>query len=515
MTTKSLVGILLILALVITGCTPFKAASFRTSEPDYWPTAGWQNSPPEAQGMDSELLAQMLEEISANNTRIHSVLIVRNGYMVTEAYFHPYTRATKMHVQSITKSVIGALLGIAIEEGYIKSENQKRLSFFPDREFANPGKNKDEIRLKHLLSMSSGFPCQEFSESGQSMEQTSDWVQFMLDLPVDASPGTTFGYCNGNPHLLSAIIQEKTGMITREFANQKLFKPLGIPVVEERDWETDPEGFSNGGYGLFLRPADLAKFAFLYLQDGKWEDGQILPKRWVADSTVQSVQKPEGPGYGYLWTVYPQSNYVDHYAALGLAGQQIHIYPSRNLIVIVTAELEAYAEATEIERMLNEFILPAIQSDSALPDNPEAVSHLQAAVETARNPVKSVAQLPAIANEVSGKLYRLEENPNDWKTFVIIFEPGANTARVSTNEYNDLDEIGLDNIYRRAALSQDQYMMRGHWVDDHTFLIDFVALPLGNNLTYNIQLKYSDKDIEISIEQPIFAGEPMIIKGTS
>ncbi len=119
-------------------------------------------------------------------------------------------------------------------------------------------------------------------------------------------------------------------MNTREFANQELFAPLGIPAVEASDWWTDPQGFSNGGYGLYLRPVDLAKFAYLYLQNGKWEGQQILPERWVADLTIQYVQKPEGPGYGYLWTVYPKTDQPDHFAALGLAGQQVHIYPSRN-----------------------------------------------------------------------------------------------------------------------------------------------------------------------------------------
>jgi hypothetical protein len=97
---------------------------------------------------------------------------------------------------------------------------------------------------------------------------------------------------------------------------------------------------------------------------------------------------------------------------------------------------------------------------------------------------------------------------------VLFFEPGANTARVSTNEFNDLDEIGLDNIYRRAVLPQDQYMMRGHWVDDETFLIEWIALPLGNNFSNNIELKYSAGEVEISIEPPIFAGEPTVIKGS-
>ncbi len=184
MTRKTAVCVFLALAMLVAGCAQSKSVAVRTPEPDYWPTAGWQHSTPEAQGMDLKLLSQMLEEISAKEIRIHSVLVVRNGYMVAEAYFHPYTCDTKMHVQSITKSVIGALVGIAIKDGYVKSENEKLLNFFPNRFFANHGENKDSIRLKDLLSMSSGFPCQEFSDSGQSMEQTSGWIQYMLICPL-------------------------------------------------------------------------------------------------------------------------------------------------------------------------------------------------------------------------------------------------------------------------------------------------------------------------------------------
>jgi CubicO group peptidase (beta-lactamase class C family) len=459
--------------------------------------------------MDSELLSKMLEDINANKTSIHSLLVIRNGYMVTEAYFHPYTRDTKMHIQSVTKSVIGALVGVAIKQGHIKSANEKLLSFFPNRAYENPSKNKDSIRLKHLLSMSSGLPCQEFSNSGQSMEQSSDWVQFMLDLPVDTPPGKTFGYCNGNPHLLSAILEKTTGMNTREFANQELFKPLGIPAVAASDWWVDPQGFSNGGFGLFLRPVDMAKLALLYLNNGKWDGEQILPAQWVIDSTVQYVQKPEGAGYGYLWTVYPDS---DRYSALGTAGQQIHVYPSKNLIVIATAELETYMEAPEIENMLKENILPAIKSDALLAANPDGVSRIEAAVELAANPIQHVPALPAMAREISGKLYTLEDNPYQWQKMLLIFDPGARIARVSTTGGDDLDEIGLDNLYRRSTSPVNQYMLRGHWTDDQTFMVEWTQ-P-GNTGSLEIGLTYTGENVEISVQPIIFGGEPTMIKGS-
>ena len=511
MTFKTVLCVFLALSILIAGCAPLKSVSVKVPAPDHWPTAGWQSSTPEAQGMDSKLLAQMLEEVSANKTNIHSVLVIRNGYMVTEAYFHPYTRDTKIHIQSVTKSVIGALVGVAVKQGYIKSVNEKLLSFFPDRIYSNPSKEKDSIRLKHLLSMSSGFPCQEFSDSGRSMEQTWGWVQFMLDLPVDIPPGETFGYCNGNSHLLSAIVEKRTGMNTREFANQQLFKPLGIPPAEAFEWWVDPQGFSMGGDGLFLRPVDLAKLAFLYLHNGEWDGQQIFPRNWVADSTVQYVQKPEGPGYGYLWTVYPDTG---RYSALGLGGQQIHVYPSKNLIVIATAELETFMEAPEIERMINNFILPAIKSDKPLAENSTGVARLQAAMDLATNPIQPVPPLPAIAQEISGKLYTLEENPYGWKNLVLIFKPGTSTAQVSTVGPDDLDEIGLDNIFRPARLPENQYMMRGHWMDDQTFGVEWWS-TVNNNGTSMIQVKYNGNNVEISIHNLIFDEAPLtVMKGT-
>jgi len=508
MTQRSIVCIFLVLILSMAGCTPSKSISVPVPEPNYWPTVDWKSSAPEAQGMDSELLAKMIENINANKTSIHSVLVIRNGYIVTEAYFHPYTRDTKMHIQSVTKSVMGALTGIAVQKGYIKSANEKMLGFFPNRTYKNLGKNKDAIRLKHLLSMSSGFPCQEFSNAGQSMEQSSGWVQYMLDLPVETPPGKTFGYCDGNPHLLSAILEKTTGMNTREFANQELFKPLGIPAVTASDWWTDPQGFSNGGYGLFLRPVDMAKLAFLYLNNGKWDGKQILPTYWVADSTTQYVQEPEGPGYGYLWTVYPESG---RYSALGFAGQQIHVYPSKNLIVIVTAELETFMEAPEIEKMLNENILPAIKSDAPLAANSEGVSRLKAAVELAANPIQPVPELPATALEISGQPYALEESPFGWKHIVLFFERGSSTARITTNLKEEPEEIGLDNIYRLGYSTSDHFM-RGHWVDNQTFALDWT--PMGMNGSANIQLKYRGDEVQITIMQLIFSGEPTIIKGS-
>lgn len=510
---KKIATFILALFVLLAACAPAPSISARVPEPDYWPTSGWQSSTPEAQGMESDLLANMLEDISAEQSKIYSVLVVRNGYLVTEAYFHPYTRATKHHVQSVTKSVIGMLVGKAIDQGSIKSAQETLVNFFPGRVFTDPSEKKSSIQLAHLLSMSSGLDCAEFSPSGPSMEQSDGWVQFMLDLPVVSTPGEKFGYCNGNAHLLSAILEKTTGMTAREFANQELFQPLGIATVDQADWAPDPKGYTNGGYGLHILPSDLAKLGFLYLHNGKWEDQQLIPSGWVAESTRQHALKEDGSGYGYLWTVYPKAG---HYAALGLGGQQIHVYPSRNLVVVITAGMEAYAEAPEIEKMLNQYILPAVKSDRPLEANSAGEARLQNAVEKAGNPLLPLAELPETALDISGSVYTFGENPMGWQTMRLDFKPGASAAQLFLNGGPAI-EIGLDNLFRLSKVEPfGALLLRGRWVDERTFSADYpysITGPtrLGELGETEMRFQFSGDRLDVTIIPLIFGGEPFTI----
>jgi CubicO group peptidase (beta-lactamase class C family) len=520
----NLIYIFFAFALVITGCSPaaqnpsptLSLNATPTQETIHWSTESWQNSTPEMQGMDSALLAQMIEDISANQTGIHSVLVIRNGQMVVEAYFHPYTQDVKVHIQSVTKSVIGALVGIAMQEGILQNIDEPVLSFFPDYKINNPDPGKNAIQLKHLLSMASGLDCAEFTSSSSSMEQSPDWVQYMLDLPLTSAPGEQFGYCNGNAHLLSAILEKVSGMTTLDFANQELFQALGIPPISQADWGTDPQGIAIGGFGLHLKPVDLAKIALLYLRDGKWEDQQIFPEGWAAASGTQVIEKGDGSGYGYLWTVYPQDG---HYAALGLGGQQIHIFPSKDLIVVVTAGFESYAEAPEIEKMLNEYILPAIKSDKMLAENPESQARLQAAIGTVKHPVQPVAALPSIAQDISKSRYVFEENPLGWQSIEFNFEPGTDSTQVIFNDAVHL-EIGLDNLYRLSKTeSLGELLLRGQWIDGQTFMLEYPYPLFGQNTLGELghtqaRFRFQGDDLQVTAKELIFGTEPVVLKGS-
>jgi CubicO group peptidase (beta-lactamase class C family) len=318
----------------------------------YWPTEGWRICTPEEQGMDSALLEQMLDAISDRQLNVHGVVVVRNGYIVAETYFPPYDQDTRHEIYSCTKSFISALIGIAIGEGYIEGIDQPVLSLFPDRTFANLDPRKEAMTLEHLLTMTSGLDWEEGMPIYVEMVRSGDWVRFVLDKPMVAEPGSEFNYCSGCSHLMSAIIQETAGMNTLDFAQSRLFEPLGITNVH---WESDPAGIPNGGWGLHITPRDMAKLGYLCLNDGIWDGRQIVPAEWVRASVQDKIETEVE--YGYQWWVLPA---LDAYAARGLNGQAIFVIPDLDIVAVFTGEI-IDATSDVLLELVEEFVVPAVQ----------------------------------------------------------------------------------------------------------------------------------------------------------
>ena len=342
-------------------------------------------STPEEQGVKSQILADMVARIVKNDFSIDSILIVRNGYKVLDAYFHPFSRGQKHHIYSCTKSIMSALIGIAIEKGYIRSVDQSIMDFFPNRTMANMDDRKKSITLEHLLMMAPGLKCRDsylYRRRGlKQMWYSYDWAQFVLDLPMEAAPGEKFEYCNGVSYLLSVIIQNTTKRKTLDFARQYLFDPMGIKDVE---WERSPEGVDIGYGEMWLQPHDMAKIGLLYLNEGKWGDRQILPSEWVEISTAAHIAAKPFEHYGYHWWVDSDGNF----AAAGYKGQRIFVAPDKDLVVVITAHLKAI-ESTTSDFLLSSYILPAAASDIKLPPNPSAQTRLKDLVKkAATTPVK-------------------------------------------------------------------------------------------------------------------------------
>jgi CubicO group peptidase (beta-lactamase class C family) len=262
--------------------------------------------------MDSEALAQAFDYVRQNQIPVHSLLIVRNGYLVLDAYFYPFQEDQVHDGASMTKSITSTLVGIALGKHKLSSLGQPVLSLFPERQVGNRDERKDRMTIEHLLTMTSGLDCHsDHAElTLREMMQSKDWVQFMLDLPMVAEPGSKFEYCSGGMHLLSAIISQCTGSSALEFARHELFEPLGIQDVI---WPSDAHGVSHGWGDLHLQPRGMAKIGYLWLNQGRWEGRQIVPVEWMQ----QATQPHSHPGhstaeYGYGFWVYPQRNPTEY-----------------------------------------------------------------------------------------------------------------------------------------------------------------------------------------------------------
>lgn len=296
------------------------------------PAGDWTVSSPEGQGMDPQILEAMFQKIEKfPQNEIHSVLIVRNGVIVGEKYYQGYDQNRQNTLYSCTKSVISALVGIAIEEGLIKGVDQPVSDFFPDALAVNPDPRKSEMLLEDLLTMRAGLEWQEGNPAYGSLYRSSDWVAFMLNKPLEADPGKVFNYCSGCTHVLSGVLSKATGMPTQAYAKLRLFEPLGI---KDYAWEMDAAGNAIGGWGLDLTARDMARFGYLFLNGGSWDGKQLVPASWVEKSTRAGFATGDDWDYAYQWWVKPAENV---YAAQGMHGQKIYVVPDRKMVVVVTA----------------------------------------------------------------------------------------------------------------------------------------------------------------------------------
>lgn len=294
----------------------------------------------------------MLSAVEARDLGLHSLLVIRNGYLVSETYFGAYQSDTRHETFSVTKSFIATLVGVAVRQGVIDRIERPIADYLPGEVAASLKPEQKAISVQDLLTMRTGLDWQEDDVTISAMARSPDWVQFVLDRPMARPPGQTFNYCTGCMHLLSAALEQAAGTDLRDFAEAQLFEPLGISNVR---WQTDAQGIPIGGWGLQLTPRDMAKLGYLYLQDGTWAGQPIISPEWAESATRTHVAAGE-QGYGYLWWTYPT---LGAYAALGRGGQTILVVPDDRLIVVTTAENQGHAEIFDL---IEQSVLPAVQN---------------------------------------------------------------------------------------------------------------------------------------------------------
>lgn len=361
-----------------------------------WPTHRWSGSAPEAHGVDANRLDAGYEYLTTNFPAFHTLITIRHGVLVYERQNpdarEPAASAVARHrmaqrvqrasapgltffdqlgpqwnTRSVAKSVLSAIVGIAIDRGLISSVDQPLVTLLPGAFPDDTDDAKRRITLRHLLTMTSGLASIEEGLRPLEMMTSENWVQYALSMPMVAEPGKTLIYNSGNTHLLSAAITAVTGQTVLDFANQYLFHPLGIRGVV---WEAAPEGITFGSGNLFMAPRDMAKMGYLYLRRGRWEERRLLSEAWIEASLQPYHDFAHGFRYGYLWYLKEEAsrNGGGRYmtiSAAGIGGQKILIVPALDLVVVATAKTSFADDASyHLNIAISEHILPAIAEES-------------------------------------------------------------------------------------------------------------------------------------------------------
>jgi CubicO group peptidase (beta-lactamase class C family) len=332
-------------------------------ENDYTPNALWRTK----EKLDVEMLSNLDSIIKMQYTNIEGILILQDGYILHEKYYHGKNKENKFHVASVTKSVLSALIGIAIDKGYIKSVDEKVISFFSEYEFNDNNSNRNRITIHHLLTMTAPFPFLNMREPLERMCRQKDWIKYSLEILGEGRRIGKFKYSTAGAHILSAILTKSTGMSAREFANLHLFEPLGIEKIPDypmvfdlahvfgddvRGWVSDSNQYSAGGWGLTLTLREMAKFGLLYQKNGAWKNEQVISKEWVDLST-----NSHGNDYGYLWWIGKDKE-ISSILAVGSGGNLIGIFPEKRLTIAIASQITQ--QPRDREKLIKKYILPFI-----------------------------------------------------------------------------------------------------------------------------------------------------------
>jgi len=380
-------------------------------------------STPESQGVSSEVLNKLFDAMDASEIEFHSVMVLRNGFVIGEGWWNPYAPQYKHTLHSLSKSFTSAAVGLAINEGHFTIESQV-ISFFPELLPKDVSPNLAAMKVKHLLTMTTGHATDAGLLGGPN-----PWAQNFLNAPIVHEPGTFYVYNTAATYMLSAIVQKTTGQKVFDFLTPRLFVPLKI---EGADWEVSPQGINTGGFGLRIRTEDIASFSQLYLNKGDWRGKQLIPQAWVEASTKKQWTFTSNPfggtkpqaeddwqqGYGYqFWRTQHNGFRSD-----GLYGQFGIVLPDEQTVVAITEE------SFNTQGSLNfvwDILVPGLQKDT-LPAADAAQQALKTRTKNLQIKFPAAGITSPITANMSGKTFILDDNALGAKT--VTFNFGKNSG---------------------------------------------------------------------------------------
>jgi CubicO group peptidase (beta-lactamase class C family) len=485
--------IVALLALAAVHASAVRAeAEDRPASAAVWPTKTWEVSTPEEQGMDSRAIASLVDDVGTYKQ--DSVLIVRNGKIVTDAYFAPYVAGIRHDLRSVTKSFLSTLIGVMVQQGKLESVDRPLLDFFPDRTIANLDDRKKAITVQNLLDMASGLEWVERlhtpDESLARMYASPDPVGFVLDQPMSNAPGEKFDYKGGDTYLLSALVNKLTGLNAFEYARQQLFAPLGINDVR---WApVDKQGVVTGEAGMRLTPHDMAKLGYLYLRDGVWDGKRIIPSTWVERARNGKLPVSFGK-YANLWW---STSGGDVFMALGRHGQSIFVFPKLDVIAVMTGVVPDNEKRYPVSVLISR-VLGAVKSDKPLPSDPDGEAALKASLlKAATEKATPVGPASDLLDTLSSKTWRFADNELRIRAIGLKLA-GENPTFELTIYLNQPDArelllpepVGLDGRSRSKRTNYAVVANKGSWQGDRTFVLERRFLGNGEMVYWTFRFE--------------------------
>jgi CubicO group peptidase (beta-lactamase class C family) len=474
---------LLVLALV-GNASPSRAADASAALP---------RSSPEEQGVSSSGVLSFVQAADEQIEGLHSFILVRHGHVVAEGWWSPYDASSRHQLYSLTKSFTSTAVGLAVADGKLTLDDPV-LPMFPDDAPAEPSENMKAMRVRDLLSMSTGHHAEA------PFRAEPHWVRAFLAQPVFHKPGTFFLYNTPASNTLASIVRKAVGANVLDYLRPRLFDPLGI---DDPRWDLDPQGLPIGGYGLYLRTEEIARFGQLYLQKGQWRGKQIVPAAWVEAATSRQVSngsKPESDweqGYGYqFWRCRHRA-----YRADGAFGQFCVVLPEQDAVVAITSGVKSLQAVLDV---VWDRLLPALRGERP-PDDAAAREKLRATLARLTLATPKGTALPAVKPKITGRRYTFPAN--DQKVEAVALERKGEAVTL-VGRWNGLEQrlaVGggdwRKGVLAYGAQPEQPVAASGAWTapDTYTARIAFYETPFVLTLTLRFAGDQLFHDSEYSV----------------
>ena len=446
---------------------------------------------PESLGISSQAVLNFIEAVEKERPNdLHSFILMRHGQVAAQGWWNPFQPESPHMLFSLSKSFTSTAIGIAQAEGLLNI-NDKVLSFFPDQAPGSPSNNMQAMRIRDLLTMTTGH---NEDATGGMRRDTVNWVKGFFALPVEHKPGTHFVYNSAATFMLSAIIQKVTGKKLIEYLTPRVFEPLGI---QNPTWEDSPEGINVGGWGLKVRTKDIASLGQLYLQKGSWQGKQLVPAEWVQQATSKQTSNGSNPesdweqGYGYQFWMCRHGLYRGD----GAFGQYCIVFPEQDAVLAMTS---GTANMGAIMNLVWKHLLPEFK-EKPLAENMQMFTALQNKTSSLTLPTVSGKPTAKQAAAISNQTYSLSKNADGLTSISFDLKSKNPSMTFAMNDKTFNIPIGIGTIkngtYPTPAGEETPVASSAGWIAPDTLQVRLWLSETPFSFTYNVAFNKNEVNI--------------------